>query len=206
MTREWDNYQSVNNRAEWRIENLKLKRFAGQDKTLLDLGANQGQFGIQLSKHFKHITAVEPFVPAPELPENISWFKKSFKEFITETNNTYDVVFSFATTREIRNNDKLNEDQIAKGHYDLVKPNGILIYETHILDIGQNLDMLKRIEQAKKKGTTIISSSAQTIADMREHTDKMLKAFKELFGEYIETGNGRTIGKRKYYIYAKHNR
>ena len=187
MTREWNNYQSEGNGATWRIENLNLKRFTGQDKTLLDLGANQGEFGIQLSKHFKHITAVEPFVEAPKLSENISWFKKSFKEFITETNNTYDVVFSFATTREIRNNDKLNEDQIAKGHYDLVKPNGILIYETHILDRGDNKFLLD-------------------VADMRKHTDKMLKAFKELFGEYIETGNGRTFGKRKYYIYAKHNR
>ena len=206
MTREWDDYQSNGNSAKWRIENLNLKRFAGQDKTLLDIGANQGEFEIELSKDFKHITAVEPFVPAPELPENVTWVAKGFKEFIAGSHDTYDVVFSFATTGEIRNNDKLNEDQIAKGHYDLVKPNGILIYETHILDTGINLNMLKRIEQAKKTGTTIISSSAQTIADMREHTDKMLKAFKDLFGEYIETGNGRTIGKRKYYIYAKHNR
>ena len=173
MTREWDNYQSVNNRAEWRIENLKLKRFAGQDKTLLDLGANQGEFGIQLSKHFKHITAVEPFVPAPELPENISWFKKSFKEFITETNDTYDVVFSFATTREIKIKDKINEHTIVKGHYDLVKPDGILIYETHLLDME----------------------------GVKLHNPIMLNAFIEMFDMEIESGTSRN--KRKYYIFKK---
>ena len=177
MTNEWDNYQksSVGNGAKWRIENLNLKRFAGQDKSLLDLGANQGEFGVELSKDFKHITAVEPFVEAPELSDNVSWVKKSFKEFITESNDTYDVVFSFAITREIRNNDKLNEDQIVKGHYDLVKPDGIVIYETHILEY----------------------------VNMQKHTDKMLTAFREQFGKEIESGNGRTRGKRMYYIFKK---
>ena len=187
MTREWDYYQSGNNGARWRIENLNLKRFAGQDKTLLDLGANEGEFGLQLSKHFKHITAVEPFVPAPELPENISWHKKGFKEFMSETNETYDVIFSFATSREIRNTDRLNEDQIAKGHYDLLKPDGILVYETHILDRGDGKDHAN-------------------VINMRDHTAKILLSFGKLFGEYIESGNGREFGKRKYYVYAKHNR
>jgi len=177
MTNEFDNYQKYpGNSAKWRIENLNLKRFAGQDKTLLDIGANQGEFSVELSKDFKHITAVEPFVEAPELSDNVSWVKKSFKEFITETNNTYDVVFSFATTAEIRNNDKLNEDQIVKGHYDLVKPDGIMIYETHILDEGSPRQI---------------------------HTYEMLKAFREQFGEEIESGNGRKRGNRMYYIFKK---
>ena len=119
MTREWDDYQSNGNSAKWRIENLNLKRFAGQDKTLLDIGANQGEFSVELSKDFKHITAVEPFVEAPKLSDNVSWIKKSFKEFITESNDTYDVVFSFAVTKEIADNDKINEYQIVKDHYDL---------------------------------------------------------------------------------------
>ena len=173
MTREWDDYQSNGNSAKWRIENLNLKRFAGQDKTLLDIGANQGEFEIELSKDFKHITAVEPFVPAPKLPENISWFKKGFKEFIAGSHDTYDVVFSFAVTKRIRKNDKINEHQIVKDHYNLIKPDGIMVYETHLLD-----------------NVTVLI-----------HTVIMLTAFRQQFGKEIESGNSRN--KRMYYIFKK---
>ena len=178
MTSEWNDYQNnetagTSNSAKWRIDHLNLKRFAGQDKTLLEIGANQGQFAIELSPVFKHITAVEPFVPTPKLPENVSWFKKGFKEFIIETGETYDVVFSFATSREIRNNDKLHEGHIVRGHYDLVKPDGILVYETHLLD---------------REGVQI-------------HNHIMLNSFIELFGMEIESGTSRN--KRRYYIFKK---
>ena len=171
MTREWDYYQSGNNGARWRIENLNLKRFAGQDKTLLDIGANQGEFGLVLSKYFKHITLVEPEVEAPILNENMTWVAKGFKEFITESNNTYDVVFSFAVTRLIRSGDNLNEHQIAKEYYDLVKPNGTMVYETHLLDRDS----------------------------MLIHTAIMLTALRQQFGEEIESGNSRN--RRMYYIF-----
>ena len=112
MTEQWDNYQKYpGNSAKWRIENLNLKRFTGQNKSLLDLGANDGEFAVELSKDFKHITAVEPFVEAPELSDNVSWVKKSFKEFIKESNNTYDVVFSFAVTKRIRKNQCENTNE-----------------------------------------------------------------------------------------------
>ena len=178
MTSEWNNYQNsttagTSNSAKWRIDHLNLKRFAGKDKTLLDIGANHGQFAIVLSPIFKSITAVEPEVEAPILTENVSWFKKGFKEFISETNETYDVVFSFATSREIRNNDKIHEGHIAKGHYDLVKPDGILIYETHLLDME----------------------------GVKLHNPIMLNAFTELFDMEIESGTSRN--KRRYYIFKK---
>jgi len=176
MTSEWDDYQKSDNEygdysATWRIEKLNLKRFAGQDKTLLDIGANQGKFGVELSKDFKHITLVEPEVEAPILNENMTWVAKGFKEFITESNNTYDVVFSFAVTRLIRNTDRLNEDQIAKGHYDLLKPDGILVYETHLLD-----------------RVTMLGHTARILTKLRQH-----------FGDEIESGNSRN--RRMYYIF-----
>jgi len=174
MTREWDDYQKYpGNSAKWRIENLNLKRFAGQDKTLLDLGSNEGEFGVELSKDFKHITLVEPEVEAPELSDNVSWVKKSFKEFIKESNDTYDVLFSFAVTRLIKNNDNLHENQIVKKYYDLIKPDGIMVYETHLLD----------------RDTMLI------------HTAIMLTALRQQFGDEIESGNSRN--RRMYYIFKK---
>ena len=172
MTKEWDNYQKYpGNSAKWRIENLNLKRFAGQDKTLLDLGANEGEFGVELSKDFKHITLVEPEVEAPKLSDNVSWVKKSFKEFIKESNDTYDVLFSFAVTRLIKGNDNLTENQIVKEYYNLIKPDGILVYETHLLDNPSWLI----------------------------HTAIMLTALRQQFGNEIESGNSRN--RRMYYIF-----
>jgi hypothetical protein len=79
-------------------------------------------------------------------------------------------------TIQVRDNDKLNEDQIAKGHYDLVKPDGIMIYETQKLEA-------RPLNQ--------------------KHVDKMLKAFRGQFGKETESGNGRKGGKRMYYIFKK---
>ena len=44
--RQWDNYQSGHNSGEWRLEHLRLKTYGGPGKTLLDLGANKGDFCI----------------------------------------------------------------------------------------------------------------------------------------------------------------
>ena len=144
-------------------------------------------------------------MPAPELPENVTWVAKGFKEFIAGSYDTYDVVFSFATTGEIRNNDKLNEDQIVKCHYHLLKPDGIIVYETHLLNLkdgkpyGDN-DFLS----ALISGDLNISINTYEKGSPRQkHTYKMLKAFREQFGKEIESGNGRTFGKRKYYIFKK---
>ena len=174
MTSEWDNYQKEpGHSAKWRIENLNLKRFAGQDKTLLDIGANQGEFGVELSKDFKHITLVEPDVEAPILSENMTWVAKGFKDFISESNDTYDVVFSFAVTKLIWGRDDLNEHQVAKEYYNLVKPNGILVYETHLLDRVPILG----------------------------HTARILTKLRQQFGKEIESVDSRN--RRMYYIFKK---
>ena len=175
---EWNNYQksNVGNSAKWRIENLDLRQFAGKDKTLLDLGANHGEFAVELADDFQHITALEPFVQAPELPENVTWVKKGFKDYIKENKDTFDVVFSFAMTIQVRDNDGLNEDQIAKGHYDLVKEGGMMMYETQKLE-GRPLN--------------------------QNHVDKMLDAFRAKFGNETTSGNARVSGRRKYYIFKK---
>lgn len=176
---EWNNYQKSNegNSAKWRIDNLDLRQYADKSKTLLDLGANHGEFGVELAKDFMQVSAVEPVVEAPSnMPENMTWFKKTLKEFCAEHNDTYDVVFSFAMTIQVRDNDGLNEDEIAQRHYDLVKEKGMMIYETQKLE-GRPLN--------------------------QAHVDKMLTAFRSKFGNETSSGNARTSGKRKYYIFKK---
>ena len=123
-----------------------------------------------------HITALEPFVESPKLPDNMTWIKKGFKDYIAEANDTYDVVFSFAMTIQVRDVDGFSEDQIAKGHYELVKEGGIMIYETQKLE-GRPLN--------------------------KDHVDKMLNAFRAKFGNETFSGYARVCGKRKYYIFKK---
>jgi hypothetical protein len=79
-------------------------------------------------------------------------------------------------TIQVRDVDGLDESQIAKGHYDLVKPDGIMIYETQKVE-GRPLN--------------------------QAHVNKMLIAFREQFGKEIESGNARRSGKRMYYIFKK---
>ena len=93
------------------------------------------------------------------LPENL---KKTFKDFVESNGvNKFDVVFSFAMTIQVRDEDNMAESDIAKGHYDLTKPGGVMIYETQKL-------------QSRPKN--------------QDHVDKMLEAFRSNYGKEIETG------------------
>lgn len=176
---EWNNYQksNVGNSAKWRINKLDLTQYGGSEKTLLDLGANHGEFCVELANNFKTTTGVEPFVEPPkEMPSNMRWIKKGFKDFISTNNEEFDVVFSFAMTIQVRNVDGLNETQIADGHYNLIKSGGIMIYETQKLE-GREMN--------------------------QRHVDLMLPAFREKFGTEIKSGSARESGKRQYYVFKK---
>tara|TARA_B100000902_G_scaffold9955_1_gene12236 strand:+ start:459 stop:1508 length:1050 start_codon:yes stop_codon:yes gene_type:complete len=180
MKTDWNNYQAIGkgNNAQERIANLKLRQYAGKDKTLLDLGANQGEFGVELAKDFYKVYAVEPFVECPfDIPDNMKWVQKTFKDFVESNGvNKFDVVFSFAMTIQVRDEDNMAESDIAKGHYDLTKPGGVMIYETQKL-------------QSRPKN--------------QDHVDKMLEAFRSNYGKEIETGQARQSGKRLYYVFKR---
>jgi len=179
MKTDWNNYQAIGkgNNAQERIANLNLKRYSGEDKTLLDLGANQGEFGIELAKDYQKVYAVEPFVECPfDMPDNMMWIQKGFKDFTENNVGNYDVIFSFAMTIQVRDEDGLTESEIAKGHYEMTKPGGVMIYETQKL-------------QGRPKN--------------QDHVDRMLSAFRNNYGKEIETGNARQSGRRLYYVFKR---
>ena len=179
MKTDWNNYQAIGkgNNAKDRIDNLNLKQYAGKDKTLIDLGANQGEFGIELANDFKTIHALEPFVECPfDMPDNMKWIQKSFKDFIYKNDTAYDVVFSFAMTIQVRDEDKMTESEIAKGHFHLTKPGGFMIYETQKL-AGRPLN--------------------------QDHVDRMLVAFRNHYGKEVKSGQARESGKRLYYVFQR---
>ena len=86
------------------------------------------------------------------------------------------MVFSFAMTIQVRDLEHLAEDEIAKGHYKLVSPDGVMIYETQKLES-------REINQ--------------------KHVEKMLQSFRNYFGNEIESGEARSSGKREYYVFKR---
>ena len=52
---KWNGYQynKVGDNIAQRISQFKIRSYAGADRTMLDLGANEGRFGIELEKDFK---------------------------------------------------------------------------------------------------------------------------------------------------------
>ena len=175
----WKNYQAISkNNARDRVELLNLRKYGGKGKTLVDLGANQGEFAIELTDDFDHIHSVEPYVEPLDLPGNVTRVVKGFKDFISVSTMEarFDVVFSFAMTIQVKEFDHMTEDQIAEGHYWLTKPGGTMIYETQKVDNRQ---------------------------DNTVHVYRMLAEFTRCFGIAIESGNARGAGGRKYYVFQR---
>ena len=133
MRDTWNNYQfnPVGDNIADRIKAFDLRSYADPNKTIIDIGANHGRFGVELKDLFKEVHCVEPFAPAPDpMPDNMTWHRQGFKEFSQSNGRQYDLVLTFACTLQIAEIDLLQENQIAQAHAALVSPGGHLIYET----------------------------------------------------------------------------
>ena len=174
----WINYQNIkHNSAKQRIEKLSLMKYSGSEKSLLDLGANQGHFGMYLADHFKEIICLEPVIERPNyLKKNMRWIKDSFGKFTDYNLKKFDVVFSFAMTMQVKEFDGLNEDCIAERHFNLVDNGGVMIYES------------QKLEERKEN---------------LKHVSGMVEGFRKYFGKEIENGSARTAGGRLYFVFMK---
>ena len=181
IRKKWLNYQnnSVGENITDRIKKFRILNYAGPEKTMIDIGANHGKFGINLQNYFRHIDCVEPFCPAPDpIPSNMSWHPMGFKEFIGTNKQQWDLVLTFATTMQIADIDQMTEAEIAKSHYDLIKPNGYLIYETQ-----------------KQNGRPANG----------EHVQKIMQGLTKRMGEPIKSGKfvRNKRGGRSWYVFHK---
>jgi 2-polyprenyl-3-methyl-5-hydroxy-6-metoxy-1,4-benzoquinol methylase len=173
----WKHYQHsrFGDNVEDRIKLWDLDLYSNPDWTLLDTGASNGKFTALLGHLFKKCVAVEPFADPVVQPNNVEWIKKGFKDFYNENTDQFDVIYSFAMTMQIEEYDQLSTDEIANAYHNLLKPNGILIYET------QNLMKVSH----------------------RPHALKMLKSFKNIFGKEFRRGQGRIRNSRTVHFWRK---
>jgi len=173
----WDQYQhsKIGNNVEERIELFDLKSYCGQDKTLLDTGANNGKFTAQLAHLFKSAVGVEPYAEPVPQPGNVTWIKKGFKEYCESNNDRFDVVYSFAMTIQVADIDEMNTDEIAREYHKLTADNGILIYESQKLTKDRH----------------------------KKHAEAMIKSFRALYGSEFKIGKGRSRDKRSVHYFRK---
>ena len=175
---KWLGYESSNsNSVADRIEKFQLKKFGGDGKTLLDIGAGKGEFVKTLSDYYCEVTAVEPFISRPtELPSNVKWHSSGYKKFVDENTQQFDLVLCLCASLQITDIDILDEITLAKTLSKLVNPDGVLVLET--------------TKQVKYD-------------NYRTHVQDMLGYLKRFMGRPIEVGNVAKKGGRMYYVYKK---
>ena len=183
IVNEWKKYQKRYGMEDAidRVERMNLASVCTEDKSVVDIGANDGYISTLVAPMVKKVTGVEPHVALPSAaegkPSNVTWAKVDFNKFLARktTAGKFDVVLSLAVSIQLRDFGGLTEQEIVDGYAALLTPGGIVVHETQKLHERPN---------------------------NQEHTSWMLKAFATKF-EQVEHGLARSGGKREYYHFKK---
>jgi len=174
---EWKKYQKRYgmDQAVDRVEKMKLASVC-TGKTVVDIGCNDGYITGLVSKFASSATGIEPHVELSEdKPENVSWVRSTFNEFLASNPGTFDVLLSLAVSIQLRDFGGLTEQEIVNGYYSLLPVGGVVVHETQKLQDRPN---------------------------NQKHTQAMLDAFNTKFTQ-IDHGDARGSGKREYYHFQK---
>ena len=178
IVKEWRKYQKRfgKDQAVDRVQKMNLRSVCGADKTVVDIGCNDGYISMLVSPLVASVTGVEPHVELTEdKPANVTWVRNTFNEFLASNPGTFDVLLSLAVSIQLRDFGGLTEQEIVNGYYSLLPVGGIVVHETQKLENRPN---------------------------NQEHTEAMINAFKTKFVQ-IEHGDARGSGKREYYHFRK---
>jgi SAM-dependent methyltransferase len=139
-----------------RFNSYKINDYLSEKKVALDIGSNCGFFSLYVSKFVKQIDGVEinPYLIniANDVKQytkslNSNFFNSSFENFFTE--KKYDVIFSLANDSTIDKNTKFNFYEYLDKILNLLKKDGLLIFESQAIDVlrksqfDEKLDILK---------------------------------------------------------------
>ena len=178
IVKEWRKYQKRfgKDQAVDRVQKMNLPSVCGSDKTVVDIGCNDGYISMLVAPLVASVTGVEPHVELTEdKPANVTWVRNTFNEFLESNPGTFDVLLSLAVSIQLRDFGGLTEQEIVNGYYSLLPVGGIVVHETQKLENRPN---------------------------NQEHTAAMIDAFKTKFVQ-IEHGDARGSGKREYYHFRK---
>lgn len=178
IVKEWRKYQKRfgKDQAVERVQKMNLSSVCGADKTVVDIGCNDGYISMLVAPMAASVTGVEPHVELTEdKPANVTWVRNTFNEFLASNPGTFDVLLSLAVSIQLRDFGGLTEQEIVNGYYSLLPVGGIVVHETQKLENRPN---------------------------NQEHTTAMIDAFKTKFVQ-VEHGDARGSGKREYYHFRK---
>jgi 2-polyprenyl-3-methyl-5-hydroxy-6-metoxy-1,4-benzoquinol methylase len=178
VVKEWKKYQKRYGMddAVDRVERMKLATICKPEHKLVDIGCNDGYITMLVAPMVASATGVEPFVELPaNKPDNVSWFRSTFNDFVNQNTKQYDILLSLAVSIQLRDFGGLTEQQIVDAYYSLLAPGGIVCHETQKLENRPN---------------------------NQTHTNAMITAFKTKFVQ-LDHGQARPSGQREYYHFQK---
>ncbi|UCD03747.1 MAG: methyltransferase domain-containing protein [Candidatus Woesearchaeota archaeon] len=142
--------------TEERFRRYNIGKYLSRDKTALDIGSNNGFLTLLLSDYLKHIEGVEinPYLVmiSDETKKflgikNANFHACSFEDYIVIGRK--DIVFSLANDSTIDENTKFNFIEYIDKIISILKPKGLLIFESQAEDSEEEIFQPK-LEHLKK--------------------------------------------------------
>ena len=148
--------------SEKRFEEYEILEYLSKDKSVLDIGSNCGFFSIYVSKFVDRIFGVEinPYLIAISNDvknylniKNANFVNSSFEEF--KFDKKFDMIFSFANDSTIDGNTKFNFSEYIGKIKNLLKEDGLLIFESQAIDSVVTEQLDEKINYLENKFTIL---------------------------------------------------
>ena len=148
--------------SEKRFEEYEILEYLSKDKSVLDIGSNCGFFSIYVSKFGDKIFGVEinPYLIAISNDvknylniKNANFVNSSFEEF--KFDKKFDMIFSFANDSTIDGNTKFNFSEYIGKIKNLLKEDGLLIFESQAIDSVVTEQLDEKINYLENKFTIL---------------------------------------------------
>ena len=148
--------------SEKRFEEYEILEYLSKDKSVLDIGSNCGFFSIYVSKFVDRIFGVEinPYLIAISNDvknylniKNANFVNSSFEEF--KFDKKFDMIFSFANDSTIDGNTKFNFSEYIEKIKNLLKEDGLLIFESQAIDSVVTEQLDEKINYLENKFTIL---------------------------------------------------
>ncbi len=148
--------------SEKRFEEYEILEYLSKDKSVLDIGSNCGFFSIYVSKFVDKIFGVEinPYLIAISNDvkdylniKNANFINSSFEEF--QFDKKFDMIFSFANDSTIDGNTKFNFSEYMEKIKNLLKEDGLLIFESQAIDSVVTEQLNEKINYLENRFTIL---------------------------------------------------
>ena len=128
--------------TEKRFEEYNIQKYLSKKKSALDIGSNCGFFSLYVSKFLETITGIEinPYLTSIASDtqkfleiNNANFISSKFEKLLSD--KKFDIIFSFANDSTIDNNTDFNFEEYMEKIINLLKEDGLLIFESQAIDM-----------------------------------------------------------------------